>query len=116
MKNLSIISHEIALHQDTPKGHPECAERYESIQNKISGNYKNWSRVKAPLATREQLLGAHTETFLDYIEETASRALNPVGLDPDTWAGNLGVEAASRGPVELACGRQGNGNRRQGFF
>ena len=97
MKNLSIISHEIALYQDAPKGHPECSERYEAIKNKIDGNYKNWSRVPAPLATREQLLGAHTKTFLDYIDKSASEALNPVGLDPDTWVGKLGVEAASRG-------------------
>ena len=97
MKNLSIISHEISSHQDTPKGHPERAERYEAIKNRIDGNYKNWSRIQAPLATREQLLGAHTKTFLDHIDETASEALNPVGLDPDTWAGKLGVEAASRG-------------------
>jgi acetoin utilization deacetylase AcuC-like enzyme len=97
MKNLSIISHEISSHQDTPKGHPECAERYEAIKNRIDGSYKNWSRIQAPLATREQLLGAHTKNFLDYIDETASAALNPVGLDPDTWAGKLGVEAALRG-------------------
>ena len=97
MKNLSIISHEISLHQDTPKGHPECAERYEAIKTRIDGNYKNWSRIQAPLATREQLLRAHTKTFLDYIDEKASAALNPVGLDADTWAGKLGVEAALRG-------------------
>ena len=97
MKNLSIISHEIALYQDAPRGHPECPERYEAIKNKIDGSHKNWSRVQAPLATREQLLGAHTKTFLDYIDETASAALKPVGLDSDTWAGKSGVEAALRG-------------------
>ena len=96
MKNLSIISHEICSHQDTPKGHPECAERYEAIKNRIDGNYKNWSRIQAPLATREQLLRAHTKTFLDYIDETASAASKPVGLDSDTWAGKSGVEAALR--------------------
>ncbi len=96
MKNLSIITHEICSHQDTPKGHPECAERYEAIKNTIDGNYKNWSRIQAPLATREQLLGAHTKTFLDYIDETASAALNPIGLDPDTWVGKSGVEASLR--------------------
>ena len=74
MKNLSIISHEISSYQDTPKGHPECAERYETIKNRIDGNYKNWSRIQAPLATREQLLGAHTKTFLDYIDEPDSVA------------------------------------------
>ncbi len=97
MKNLSIIAHEIALYQDAPAGHPECSKRYEAIKNKIEGNYKNWSRVQAPLATRKQLLGAHTKSFLDYIDETASEALSPIGLDPDTWAGKLGVEAALRG-------------------
>ncbi len=97
MKNLSIISHKIALYQDTPRGHPECPERYEAIKNRIDGDYKNWIRVQAPCATRKQLLRVHTEAFLNYIDEIVSGSSKPIGLDPDTWAGKSGVEAALRG-------------------
>ena len=73
MKNLSIISHDIALYRDAPSGHPECPERYIAIKNKIEGDYQNWRRVQAPLATRQQLLGAHTKSFLDYIDEISNK-------------------------------------------
>ena len=77
-----VSSDRFASHQ-TPPGHPECSDRARVMDSVAVRWRAQGGAVVAPrLATLDQLLRVHDQTYVDRITATAGRA---VALDPDTY-------------------------------
>ena len=79
------------------EGHPECPERLSAINDHLlaKGLLDHMTAFAAPLATVEQLAGAHTATYIDQII-TASPVSGYAQLDPDTAMNPATLQAALR--------------------
>ena len=67
----------------TPPGHPERVERHEVMQVVAAEFRQSGGSVLEPRpATREELARVHDDSYIDFIRETAGRA---IALDPDTF-------------------------------
>ncbi len=77
--------------------HPECPERLAAIEEALRSSdlIDQLTSYEAPLATREQLLRVHDESYLDSLEE-ASPQQGMIQLDPDTAMNPFTLEAAKR--------------------
>lgn len=102
---LAVISHPDCLLHDAGPAHPERPERVKVIQEallrypfKVPCQF-----LEAPLATREQLLRAHDENYIDWIFSIAPKE-DVISIDPDTWMNPYTLNAALRaaGSVPLA--------------
>jgi acetoin utilization deacetylase AcuC-like enzyme len=102
---IGIISHPECLLHDMGKYHPEKPARLQVIHDEIvkSGLDKNLKFYLAPLASREQLLRAHNENYIDYIYETVPKK-GLVPLDPDTWMNPHTLQAALRAAGAVILG------------
>lgn len=92
----ALISHPDCLLHVTPPGHPERAERLQSIQAVLeSEEFAYLVRVDAPMAQDEQLLRVHPRRHL---AQMAARVPNAgwAELDPDTFLGPQTLKAARR--------------------
>jgi len=85
--------HSSHLHDTGP--HPENAARLSAIEQALAGSGSlDLTRLEAPAATREQLIGAHTEDHVDAIEAFCARGGGMIDLDTVACADSF--EAASR--------------------
>jgi acetoin utilization deacetylase AcuC-like enzyme len=67
----------------TPPGHPERVERHEVMQVVAAEFRQSGGSVLEPRpATREEVARVHDDSYIDFIRETAGRA---IALDPDTF-------------------------------
>ena len=73
------------MKHDTGEYHPECAERLAAIMNVLDHeDFFYMARATAPLATREQLLRAHTDAHIDRILGSIPAEGCYIELDSDT--------------------------------
>ncbi len=103
----AYISHPVCLLHDNGAGHPESPQRLTAILEHLRNSplYDKLDFHAAPLATREQLLRVHAQSYIKNIEEIAPLQENAaVYLDPDTRLSSFSLEAAKRaaGAVVLA--------------
>ncbi|RDI45162.1 histone deacetylase family protein [Aquicella lusitana] len=105
---LNIISHPDCMLHEAGEQHPERPARVEIIQKalarypfKVPATF-----LEAPLATREQLLGAHEKTYVDWIFSIAPKE-GYIAIDADTWMNPYTLNAALRaaGSVVFAVDR-----------
>jgi len=81
---IAFVSHPVCGHHEQDRGHPESPARLAAIEDQLvaSGLMEHLLRVEARPATREQLLRAHDEALLRWIEEqTPSTGLVHLGDD-----------------------------------
>ncbi|MDN3516128.1 histone deacetylase family protein [Aquisalimonas lutea] len=91
-----IITHESCLRHDTGPGHPESAQRLETVLDRLRGpDFGELHWQEAPRAEREQLIRVHNPGYVDQvlgsIPEHGSRF-----LDGDTVVCPASGEAALR--------------------
>jgi len=94
---LAIISHPDCILHDAGPEHPERPERVKVIQNALKHFPFNvpCEFLQAPLATREQLINAHHESYVDWIMSIAPKE-GVIGIDADTWMNPYTLNAALR--------------------
>jgi acetoin utilization deacetylase AcuC-like enzyme len=92
----AIISHPDCLLHDMGDYHPECPDRVRVIQQELvklkSNNLRDYL---APLATKEQLIRAHDQRYIDWIFEHAP-SVGVLALDADTSMNPFTLQAALR--------------------
>lgn len=91
----AILSHPTCLRHDQGPGHPECPARLSAIDDQLvaSGLMDHLGRIDARPATREQLLRAHDESLLRWIE-SQSPSTGLVHLGDDITLNPWSLEAA----------------------
>lgn len=102
---ISIISHPDCLLHEMGENHPESPARLSAIQAQlISSGLGMWvQHHDAPLASREQLCGAHDAEYVDSIFDAAPTE-GQVWLDPDTSMNPHSLPAALRAAGAVALG------------
>lgn len=94
---IAIISHKDCVLHEAGEMHPEQPARVEVIQAALE-RYDFHPPAKfyeAPLATREQLINVHDETYVDWIFSIAPKH-DFIGIDADTWMNPYSLKAALR--------------------
>ncbi len=94
---VAVISHPDCLLHENFDGHPERPQRLSAINDQLlsSGMDAVVRHVDAPLATREQLIRAHTAAYVDDIFARAPQQ-GSITLDPDTGMNPHSLSAALR--------------------
>jgi acetoin utilization deacetylase AcuC-like enzyme len=88
------LRHDAVLAHDIP-GHPERPARIRALEAEMSAaDWFGCTRVEAPAASREALLGVHPESHVASIEELCARGGG--AIDADTFAVPATWEAALR--------------------
>ncbi len=91
-----LVTHDAALHHQTPPGHPERPDRIRAILRALEAeSFTGLSRAQAPLGSREAVLRCHPEHHVAAIE-AALPAAGLVHLDADTALSPGSLEAALR--------------------
>lgn len=93
--SIALLSHPVCAQHDAGEGHPERPERFKVIQDALK-HYPFRSPTtfyEAPLASREQLIRAHDEAYVDWIFSIAPEE-GMVGIDPDTCMNPYTLTAA----------------------
>jgi acetoin utilization deacetylase AcuC-like enzyme len=95
--NVAYLSHPDCLRHDMGAGHPECAARVAAIADRLlaSGLLDLMRTVDVPLASREQIVQAHSEMHWARLVE-ASPLEGFTQLDPDTAMNPFSLTAALR--------------------
>ena len=92
-----LCTHRACLKHDTGAYHPEGAERLREVLTSLDAEeFALLVRDEAPLATRRQLLRAHTATHIDNILGSVPDSDVLYHLDPDTVLSLGSGEAALR--------------------
>jgi len=93
----ALISHSVCEQHEISSGHPECPERIGAIFNQLkeNGSYERLKHFEAPLASKELLLLAHPESYIDSIFQH-SPSSGSVQLDADTAMNSFSLNAALR--------------------
>jgi len=73
MNKTVYITHPARFKHDTGLGHPEFPQRLMAIEKQLkqSSTFKNLIHFEAPLVSDKQLAQAHSQTYLDLIENSA---------------------------------------------
>jgi acetoin utilization deacetylase AcuC-like enzyme len=85
-------------------GHPESPERLRAIERELEHErFAPLARLEAPVAAREALLRAHTESYLRVLEEAAPReGLTALDRDTAMCPATLGAALRAAGGAVLA--------------
>ncbi|HEY2070636.1 MAG TPA: histone deacetylase family protein [Rhizomicrobium sp.] len=92
-----LITHPDCLGHRTPEGHPERVARLTAVLDSLdTEEFQPLIRLKAPLATREDLALAHSPELVSFIldEAAAQAGRGFVGIDADTVM-SVGSSAAA---------------------
>lgn len=85
MNRVALFTHADCLGHDTGPHHPECPDRLRRVVSALEHpDFVPLLREQAPLATREQLLLAHPEPYVDAILGITPAEGEAVYLDGDT--------------------------------
>ena len=106
-----LISHRDCVGHEISAGHPECPQRIDVINDQLMKQeiYDYLQHRDAPRATREQLMLAHSEAYVDLIHQKAPSS-GTVQLDPDTAMNVHSLDASLRAAgagvlaVDMVCG------------
>lgn len=109
-----VLTHEAGLNHATPEGHPEQVARLEHVLHALRA--ADVTVETAPLATREDLLLCHPESYIARLEDTLPDS-GQVPLDSDTWMSPGSLEAACRavGAMRQAVDRVLDGDAGNAF-
>jgi acetoin utilization deacetylase AcuC-like enzyme len=116
--NTALVTHRDVVRHEIAPGHPECPQRIDAILDELMKRdvHDFLKLYEAPKATREQLLRAHPESYVDLIHRKAPSA-GSVSLDPDTAMNPHTLDASLRaaGAGVLATDLVLSGEHRNAF-
>ena len=116
--NTALVTHRDVVRHEIAPGHPECPQRIDAILDELMKRdvHDFLKLYEAPNATREQLLRAHPESYIDLIHSKAPSA-GSVSLDPDTAMNPHTLDASLRaaGAGVLATDLVLSGEHRNAF-
>lgn len=94
---MAYLSHQDCLLHVMGKNHPEQPERIRAIEDELirTGLMATMKAYDVPMATREQLVRAHDENYVDSLFKRAPKT-GLIALDPDTWMNPYTLTAALR--------------------
>jgi acetoin utilization deacetylase AcuC-like enzyme len=94
MNRVALFTHIACLAHDPGPGHPECPARLRAVMAALDHpDFAALQRETAPLASRETLLLAHPEAYVDALLDLQDLA-ELGSLDADTHAGPGSITAA----------------------
>lgn len=95
MTKTAFITHEDCVKHEMSVGHPEQPARIGAVLSELTaeGILQSLQKFEAPEATREQLLLAHPEAYVDGLTEVSPRQ-GTVQLDGDTALNEYSLRAA----------------------
>ena len=132
----AFITHPVFLKHEMGGHHPECPARLQAVYDALqhSGSMKQMLQFAAPLATKAQLVLAHSEDYVDaifaaapthdYAYLDADTAMNPYSLEAACRASGAvikGLDLVMAGEVTNAfcavrpCGHHATHNQAMGF-
>lgn len=93
----ALISHRDCVRHEISPGHPECPQRIDAITDQLMKQdvFDYLTHIDAPKATREQLVLAHSEAYVEMIH-AKSPGTGSVQLDPDTAMNPFTLDASLR--------------------
>jgi acetoin utilization deacetylase AcuC-like enzyme len=94
----ALITHTVCEQHEISPGHPECPERIDAIVSQLKQQdvYDRLVHCEAPVATTEQLLLAHPESYIEMLHAHAP-STGTMLLDADTAMNPYSLQAALRG-------------------
>jgi len=104
----ALVTHRDCVKHEISAGHPECPQRIDAINDQLMKQdiFDHLRHLDAPLASREALMLAHPEAYVDMIHAKApasgsvqldaDTAMNPYSLDASLRAAGAGVLATDR--------------------
>jgi len=114
----ALVTHPICVKHEISSGHPECPQRIDAVLDQLKAQevYDLLQHHEAPKATREALLSAHDEAYVESIF-AAAPTTGRVQLDADTAMNPYTLEASLRGAGSgvLATDLVINGNVNNAF-
>jgi len=94
---VALITHPACLEHDPGPWHPECADRLRVVLRALEAEeFLPLIREEAPLATMEQLVRVHPESYVQAILEIAPGPGESVAIDADTLMSEGSRDAALR--------------------
>ena len=94
----ALIGHESALDHDMGEGHPERPDRLRAVIAALSGDgFAGLHRLEAPEASRQALLRAHAEPYVDALLGARPTGRQLLHVDADTAIGSGTIAAALHG-------------------
>jgi len=104
----AFVSHPICRRHEHRGAHPECPARLAAIEDQLvaAGLMDHLQRIEATPATREQLLRAHDESLLHWIE-SQSPSTGLVHLGDDITLNPWSLEAARLAAGAVVCAVDG---------
>ncbi len=94
----ALIAHDSALGHDMGEGHPERPERWRAVDAALSDEgFAALHRLEAPEASREALLRAHAESYVDALLGARPTGRQLLRIDADTAIGSGTMAATLRG-------------------
>ena len=93
---MHIYTHASCIEHEVTPGHPERSERLTNLLEHLrhTGITSQYPLRQASAASAEDLLRAHPQNHLDFIESMAPQDNEAVPVDPDTWMGPASMAAA----------------------
>ena len=114
----ALVTHRDCVKHEISAGHPECPQRIDAINDQLMKQdiFDHLRHLDAPLASREALMLAHPEAYVDMIHAKAP-ASGSVQLDADTAMNPYSLNASLRaaGAGILATDRVCNGEISNAF-
>ena len=114
----ALVTHRDCVKHEISAGHPECPQRIDAINDQLMKQdiFDHLRHLDAPLASREALMLAHPEAYVDMIHAKAP-ASGSVQLDADTAMNPYSLNASLRaaGAGVLATDRVCNGEISNAF-
>jgi len=94
----ALITHSVCVQHEISSGHPECPERIDAIISQLKQQelYDGLIHSEAPVASSEQLMLAHPESYIEMLR-AHSPSSGTAQLDADTAMNPFSLQAALRG-------------------
>ncbi len=89
-----LLTHPVCIEHEPPSGHPERPDRLKAVNAVLRHEvFAALKREDAPMGTRDDVVRAHEESYVEMIEASApEEGREP--LDADTWMSPRSLEAA----------------------
>lgn len=118
MNGTLFVTHPACLTHEVNPGHPECPERLQAINDRLSQeDFSKLARLEAPSASLDDLKLAHDAAYIEAVFDRipAGRALDFLDADTCISTGSSNAALHAVGAVLQAVETVANGNHKNAF-